>query len=1072
MELAGFGRGGGRPSRGILLKKRSAVLMLVAFLSAAVLMAGIGVGVGAPWGAARPARTALTGRSGPSAAMRSPVSVPLAMRHVTSAMRQAAAARLAKLRRDDPAGFRAARAKRVSAAGTDYSGAVANYANSPIIRKFVDSLPGLGRGDQINANRNNRGIYIPVATPDTITYPGSDYYVIAVRQFYQKLHTDLPSTRLRGYVQLNQGTDASGSNRLAPASIHYLGPIIVARKNRPVRVLFLNQLPTGVAGNLFLPVDPTVMGAGMGPTDMPGMPGMKASYTQNRAVLHLHGGATPWISDGTPHQWITPAGEDTPYPKGVSVFNVPDMPDPGPGAETFFYTNQQSARLMFYHDHSYGITRLNVYAGEASGYLLTDPVEQELISGNLGVAPAARKMPIGIRPQTIPQAQIPLIIQDKTFVPAPAQLAAEDPTWDTVSWGGKGSLWFPHVYMPNQDPANPEGANPMGRWDYGPWFWPPAIPMHGPVALGVPGTPNPSLVPESFMDTPLVNGTPYPYLKVGRKAYRFRILNACNDRSLNLQIYFAKSNKFAKATKKGAPLLQTASGEVRMVPAVPHPGSRAWPTSWPTDGRDGGVPDPAARGPKMIQIGTEGGFLPAPVVLANTPVGYNYNRRDIVVLNVSNKTLFLGPAERADVIVDFSKVPAGSKLIMYNDSPAPVPAFDPRYDYYTGDPDQRSTGGAARTKAGYGPNTRTIMQFQVVGKTAARPFNLNALRAALPVAFRVSQDPIIVPEKAYGAPVNTYSLIQSESLTFTPNGTTTPINLVMQHKAIQELFEADYGRMNALLGVELPFTNILNQTTLPFGFIDPPTENVTDSVSAGPVTLGDGTQIWKITHNGVDTHAIHFHLFNVQLINRVGWDGMIRPPDANELGWKETVRMNPLEDAIVALRPIAPTLPWKIPESVRPLDPTSALDTTSQFSTFDPLGNPIVVKNEMTNFGWEYVWHCHLLGHEENDMMRPIVFHVAPAAPTTLTATVNLGPTRIDLAWIDHATVPAATSLTIQRATDSSFTAGLTTFAAPPADTAYSDSTVAGSTTYYYRIRAEDALSYSPWSNTASGTTP
>ena len=61
--------------------------------------------------------------------------------------------------------------------------------------------------------------------------------------------------------------------------------------------------------------------------------------------------------------------------------------------------------------------------------------------------------------------------------------------------------------------------------------------------------------------------------------------------------------------------------------------------------------------------------------------------------------------------------------------------------------------------------------------------------------------------------------------------------------------------------------------------------------------INDGeTQIWKVTHNGVDTHAIHVHLFNVQLINRVGWDGAIRPPDPNELGWKETVRMNPLED--------------------------------------------------------------------------------------------------------------------------------------------------------------------------------
>ncbi len=56
------------------------------------------------------------------------------------------------------------------------------------------------------------------------------------------------------------------------------------------------------------------------------------------------------------------------------------MPDPGPGAQTFFYTNQQSARLMFYHDHAWGITRLNVYAGEAAGYVITDPMEQSLIA--------------------------------------------------------------------------------------------------------------------------------------------------------------------------------------------------------------------------------------------------------------------------------------------------------------------------------------------------------------------------------------------------------------------------------------------------------------------------------------------------------------------------------------------------------------------------------------------------------------------------------------------------------------------------------------------------------------------
>ncbi len=120
--------------------------------------------------------------------------------------------------------------------------------------------------------------------------------------------------------------------------------------------------------------------------------------------MHLHGGITPWISDGTPHQWTTPTGETHRLPEGVSVSNVPDMPDPGPGALTFFYTNQQSARLMFYHDHAWGITRLNVYAGEAAGYLLTDAMEQSLI----GTGGALEGLGLGT----------PLVVQDKTFVPS------------------------------------------------------------------------------------------------------------------------------------------------------------------------------------------------------------------------------------------------------------------------------------------------------------------------------------------------------------------------------------------------------------------------------------------------------------------------------------------------------------------------------------------------------------------------------------------------------------------------------------------------------------------------------
>jgi len=945
-----------------------------------------------------------------------------------------------------------------------------NWTNSPIIRKFVDSLPGLG-----SANVNNLGQYIPVAVADSITYPGSDYYEIAVIQYKEKMNTDLATTTLRGYIQLETPVNASISKHIALSypngkpildfkgkqvyaidKPHYLGPTIIAQKNVPTRVKFTNYLPTGVDGNLFIPVDTTVMGAGMGPLDMPGMPGMKESYTQNRATLHLHGGATPWISDGTPHQWVTPAGENTQYPQGVSVTNVPDMPAPEAGSMTFFYTNQQSARLMFYHDHSYGITRLNVYAGEAAGYLLTDPAEQNLISTG-----------------AIPADEIPLIIQDKTFVDA-ATIPATDPTWNWGSTPGTaktGDLWFPHVYMPNQNPNDPLGVNAFGRWDYGPWFWPPVTTSSGLIHPSVtntttgivsPGVPDVSMTMEAFMDTPVVNGTAYPFVDVQPKAYRLRVLNASNDRFWNLQLYIAD------------PSIVTADGrtntEVKMIPASAGPNIPAY---WPTmDNRVGGVPDPATAGPDMIQIGTEGGFLPAPAVLKNTPIGYDRDTRSITVGNVKEHTLLLGPAERADVIVDFSPY-AGKTILLYSDAPAPVPGLDPRLDYYTGDPDLTSTGGAKTTTAGYGPNTRTLMQFRVAAGTST-PFSTTLLDTALPAAFASSLDPIIVPQTAYNAVygtstlANKYAKIGDTALTFTPLGATSTLTIPMQSKAIQELFELDYGRMNSTLGVELPLTNFNTQTTIPLGYIDPVTEDITDSMTPLTPVSGDGTQIWKITHNGVDTHAMHFHLFNVQLINRVDWAGVIKAPDANELGWKDTVRMNPLEDAIVALRPVAPKTNFGIADSIRYLDPTMPQGSTLGFSKVDANNLPVATTNQIFNFGWEYVWHCHLLGHEEMDMMRPIKFNVARTLPAVPTLIASSTSNQIKLSWTDGTPVSNPTTLgnpanevgyRIERAVVASGTPLVyKEIALPLANaTSYLDTALTSGTNYSYQVAAYNA---------------
>jgi len=601
------------------------------------------------------------------------------------------------------------------------------------------------------------------------------------------------------------------------------------------------------------------------------------------------------------------------------------------------------------------------------------------------------------------------------------------------------------------------------------------------------------------MDTPLVNGKAYPVLHVAPAAYRFQILSAGNDRTLNLSLFQAcGSAGYIPGLNVTCP--STAGTEVPMVTAAPNLGL---PPTWPTDGRDGGVPDPLAAGPPFIQIGSEGGLLPKVAVIPPAPIVYEYNRRSITVLNVFTHALMLGPAERADVIVDFSAF-AGKTLILYNDAPAPVPAFDPRIDYYTGDPDQVATGGAPTTLPGYGPNTRTIMQI-VVDQSLPNtiPFNLATLQAQLPGIYSNSTMPMqaIVPEPTYpvasggNSATATYARISDNTITFTPlGGGGAPITITYGQKAIQELFTLDYGRMNATLGTELPLTNFLVQTTLPFGYAEWPTEIIQDSLNNPTVP----PQLWKLTHNGVDTHFIHFHLFNVQVINRIGWDGAVKPPDPNELGWKDTVRMNPLEDIVVALKPMSQTgLPFPLPDSIRSLDVTMPDGVVSPaMSGIDPntgnaiLNAPIGTTNALVNFGWEYVWHCHILGHEENDMMRPIIFQVPPPVPTNLVAVMS--GSNVGLTWTDNSA--NETGFTVQRDTTPAFLATTTLPLVGPSTPTnavlqgtswggpITTTDSPGTGTFYYRVRAEDnaLLPSSPltgifqalplssaWSNTA-----
>ncbi len=992
------------------------------------------------------------------------------------------------------------------------------------IKKFTDPLPGLcypgGALAPAVPDCPTSGKYIPLGVAEAKTYNGieADEYVIGLVQYRTSFSSSLPNTLVRGYVQLETAANAGisqhypltnemldgtkvpvlksdGTQWLAVTPPQYLGPTISATKNRPVRIVFRNLLPIGTGGDLFLPTDSSMMGSGMGPMVM-GPPFANGSvmdevrnpmcteypkgagcFKDNRATLHLHGGVTPWISDGTPHQWITPAGETTPWPQGVSVQNVPDMNvcnSATDGCQTFYYTNQQSARLMFYHDHSWGITRLNVYAGEAAGYLITDDTEKALVNANLIPGPADT---------------IPLVVQDRTFVPQgdktsrTGQLYEQDPTWDESRWGGYGNLWYHHVYMPAQNPGEAGGMSGYGRWMYGPWFWPPATPTFGPIVNPyynsaceidepatwqyqtdpfcepefIPGTPNISVGMEQFNDTPIVNGTAYPTVTLEPKTYRLRMLNAANDRFFNFQWYLGDPTTASTGTNSKGEII--GATEVALNPDEVA-AAQLDPVVFPMPVQK----NLATAGPAWIQIGTEGGFLPAPVVIdGQQPTTWITDPTRFDVGNVDLHSLLLAPAERADVIVDFSKF-AGKTLILYNDAPAAFPARVPSYDYYTGYPDQSPVGPAAIVP-GYGPNTRTIMQVKIAG-SPAQAFDLTALQNAFKPAsatnttgigvFMNGQHPIIVGQAAYNsaygttfaassncnnpgstitrcdglARINNQGGTQFGFNTLDPQygPTVAKLKLLIEPKALHDEMNSvafdEFGRMTANIGIEAVPASPGNQNVTLYPYVNPATEmidatNLPKGINVTPIATQDGTQIWKITHNGVDTHPIHFHLYDVQLLNRVTWDNIIIPPDANELGWKDTVRVSPLEDTIVALRPVIPSLPFEIPNSIRMLNPMMPAGDTSMFNNIDVLGNPTAnITNQLVNFGWEYVWHCHILSHEEMDMMRPVSVAIPPKQPNGLASSLTgTGNNRnVVLSWNDNSI--NETSFLVQKTTD------------------------------------------------------
>jgi len=286
------------------------------------------------------------------------------------------------------------------------------------------------------------------------------------------------------------------------------------------------------------------------------------------------------------------------------------------------------------------------------------------------------------------------------------------------------------------------------------------------------------------------------------------------------------------------------------------------------------------------------------------------------------------------------------------------------------------------------------------------------------------------------------------------------------HDEMGGVFDTMFGRMSGMLGLTDPTPSSTTAPFLAYGYASPPVDVHVGTAAKLLNALPDGTQIWKITHNGVDTHTIHTHLFTAQLINRISMDGGMLPPDANELGWKDTFRVNPLEHTIIAMRPVVPSaaqVPFDVPNSIRLIDPTvpegAPLFSPPPAGWFDPAGNAIgQILNHKVNFGWEYVWHCHILAHEEMDMMHSLSFAVPPRAPALLTAGLTgTGKNKAaGLSWTDSSL--NETGFRIERATNSQFTGALATFNVGPNVITYTDTIGNTNQTYYYRVLAVNTV--------------
>jgi bilirubin oxidase len=464
----------------------------------------------------------------------------------------------------------------------------------------------------------------------TAEHGSIDFYSIAAQQFKQQmLPPGFPSSTVWGY-----GSLSSSGTFHAPALP------IEAQADRQVRVRWANQLVDS-SGN-FLPhistVDPTLHwtnppgGNASRDTGVP-FTSTPPPYTGPiPLVTHLHGAHVQPDSDGYPDAWYLPQARNIPagYATAGSSYNAmmeafENRAGFGwrPGTAVFQYTNDQRATALWFHDHTLGMTRVNVHAGLA-GFFFLRGGPADLPPGVLpGPSPKRGDAP-GTR-----YFEIPMVIQDRSF-------------------NTDGSLFFPasRDFFGDVTPGGPY----MPFTDTPP-YW----------------------NPESFGNIMVVNGRSWPTLTVEPRRYRFRILNSCNARTLIMKIvtdplaarpataalpiwYIGADGGFLPAPSQSDHILQHVSERVDII--VDFTGIAAGTAFYlinegPDQAFDGssdrGISDPGTTGQVMkFVVGTlsskDTSVPPAQLTLPPfTPLGAATSTRGISLSEIGSQTFSGAP---------------------------------------------------------------------------------------------------------------------------------------------------------------------------------------------------------------------------------------------------------------------------------------------------------------------------------------------------------------------------------------------------------------------------------------------